>query len=106
MNSARSSVLCPTDKPLHNLYSDWLNKIDLPLRAGPIQGIEVRGDNSARTQWLESNHVRTEFLDAGIGSCWLAEQDETEAAYGETEDEAIAGLARNKGLILWGEAAP
>jgi hypothetical protein len=62
--------------------------------------------NPTRTHWLEVNHVHTEFLDAGIGSCWLAGQDDTEAVCGETEDDAIARLARNKGLILWGDAAP
>jgi hypothetical protein len=57
--------------------------------------------NSARTRWLEANHVHTEFLDAGIGACWYAGQDGTEAVCGETEDDAIAQLARNNGLVLW-----
>ena len=65
-----------------------------------------RNRNPARTQWLEANHVHTEFVDAGIGSCWFAEQDDNEAVCGETEDDAIAELARKKGLVLWGVAAP
>jgi hypothetical protein len=60
--------------------------------------------NPVRARWLEANHVRTEFLDAGIGACWFAEQDDAEAVCGETEDDAIAQLARNKGLVLWGDA--
>ena len=62
--------------------------------------------NHARTHWLEVNHVHTEFLDAGIGACWYAGQDDADTVCGETEDDAIARLARNKGLVLWGDAAP
>ena len=62
--------------------------------------------NAARALWLEANRVHTEFLDAGIGFFWFAEHDDTEAVCGETEDDAIAQLARNKGLVLWSGAAP
>ena len=68
--------------------------------------VQPRSENLARTHWLEANHVRTEFFDAGFGACWFAEQDDEEAVCGETEDDAISRLARSKGLVLWSEVAP
>jgi hypothetical protein len=50
------------------------------------------------------NDVRTEFVDAGIGCCWFAYQDDQEPVSGETEDAALARLAHEKGLELWHEA--
>lgn len=56
-------------------------------------------DNSAvRLRWKEANDVHTEFLDAGIGCCWFARKGDDEPVIGATEDEAIARLARLKGL--------
>jgi hypothetical protein len=54
-----------------------------------------------RFRWLVENDVHTEFLDAGIGCCWFAHQGEQEPVSGDTEDAAIARLARENGLALW-----
>jgi len=54
----------------------------------------------ARFRWIIENDVQTEFLDAGIGCCWFAYQDDKESA-GETEDDALERLARENGLELW-----
>jgi hypothetical protein len=51
-----------------------------------------------RARWLQEHDVRTEFLDAGIGTCWFAQQGEDEPVCGETEEAAIAHLARQNGL--------
>lgn len=53
---------------------------------------------SDRARWLQEHDVHTQFLDAGIGGCWSAQQGDDEPVYGETEDAAIARLARENGL--------
>src|ERR1051325_11378428 len=92
MNSAFPSNLCPAEDV------DELDATAVMLSDRPILPILTR--TTARTRWLKANNVHTEFLDAGIGSCWVAEQGESDGACGETEDDAIALLARNKGLVL------
>lgn len=57
--------------------------------------------DSARARWMEQNDIHTEFLDAGIGCFWFAQQGENEPVSGETEDEALERLARENGLKLW-----
>jgi hypothetical protein len=57
--------------------------------------------NPARTRWLEENEVQTQLVDAGIGCSWFAQQGDREPVSGETEDEAIARLARENGFKLW-----
>jgi hypothetical protein len=64
----------------------------------------MEGSNPARTRWLEANDVYTQFVDAGIGCCWFAQQGDQEPVSGETEYEAIARLARCNGFELWREA--
>jgi hypothetical protein len=64
-------------------------------------GTLPQSDDPARARWLEENDVHTEFLDAGIGCCWFAYQDDQEPVAGETEEEALARLAGEKGLELW-----
>jgi hypothetical protein len=81
-----------TDRPLSYPHG---------FRAGP--GAHESGDNPARTRWLEQHDVHTEFLDAGIGCCWLAEKGDHGAVMGETEDSAIAQLAKVNGWELWTE---
>ena len=60
----------------------------------------------ARMRWLADNDVHTEFLDAGIGCCWFAHQGDQEPVSGDTEEAAIARLARANGLKLWRDAEP
>ena len=71
---------------MHNVFG-------IPVRLGPKT-------NAARTRWLEANDVHTEFLDAGIGCRWFAQKGDGETVTGDTEDEAIALLARVIGLEL------
>ena len=96
-----------SSKPPHNLYFEWLDKTDRQFRfphgVTESPSKRARDSNPARTRWLELNNVHTQFLDAGIGSCWFAEQGDQEPVCGDTEDEAIARLARSNGLDLWSE---
>jgi hypothetical protein len=71
------------------------------FRGGP--STQESGGNPARAQWLKEHDVHTEFMDAGIGCCWFAEKDDQGAVIGETEDDAIAQLARVNGWALWTE---
>ena len=59
---------------------------------------QARSNHSARTRWLEENDVETQFIDAGIGCCWFAQIGDREPVSGETEDEALARLARENGF--------
>ena len=72
------------------------------FRSGPQ--VQESGGNPARARWIEEHDVHTEFLDAGIGCCWFAEQGDHGAVIGETEDAAIAQLAKVNGWELWTEA--
>jgi hypothetical protein len=82
--------------------SDW--QLHFPVRdhtlrlAKKASRVQAEESNAARTQWLEEHDVHTEFLDAGTGCCWFAQQGDQEPVSGETEDEAIARLARENGL--------
>lgn len=93
--------------PLHDLHREWSDKTDRQFRFP--HGFEERSSpqtaccNAARKRWLEANDVHTRFVDVGIGCCWFAEKDDQEPVSGETEDEAIAQLARINGLDLWAE---
>jgi len=51
---------------------------------------------------MKEYDVQTQFLDAGIGCCWFAQQGDDEPVCGETEDAAIERLARENGLP-WSE---
>lgn len=52
----------------------------------------------ARARWMLEHDVHTEFLDAGIGCCWFAQQGDDEPVCGETEDAALEQLAQQNGL--------
>ena len=69
----------------------------------PGSSIRAPHGDPARSRWLEENDVHTQFVDAGIGCSWFAQQGDQEPVSGETEDEAIARLARETGLELWRE---
>lgn len=101
-------------KPPRDLDVETWDKTDRQLRFPtwhhPIRlGIErlstQDGSNdSARARWLEENDVHTQFFDAGIGCCWFAQMGDQEPVSGETEEEAIARLARQNGFELWSSA--
>ena len=88
--------------------ADLLDERDFLFGDRRTQETALQSNNSARDQWLQANRVRTEFFDAGIGACWFAGQGEAEAdmVCSDTEEGAIALLARRNGLPLWDEAAP
>ena len=65
--------------------------------------MQAADGNSARARWLQKHDIHTQFLDAGIGCCWFAQQGDEEPVCGETEDAAIARLVRENGL-RWREA--
>ena len=72
-----------------------------PARSAPFRdgsGKHLGVSHAARGRWLREHDVTTEFLDAGIGCCWFAQQGDDEPVCGETEDAAIARLARENGL--------
>ena len=52
---------------------------------------------------LENHDIHTEFLDAGIGCCWFAQQGDSEPVSGNTEDDALSRLAGQNGF-QWREA--
>ena len=61
-------------------------------------------DKAARARWLEANDVHTQFVDAGIGCVWFAQQGDQEPVCGESEYEAIVRLAHEYGIELRGRA--
>ena len=61
------------------------------------------GSGPALSRWLENHDIHTEFLDAGIGCCWFAQQGDREPVSGNTEDDALARLAGQNGF-QWREA--
>jgi hypothetical protein len=65
--------------------------------------MQAGNSKPVRARWLEEHDIHTRFLDAGIGCCWFAQQGDSEPVSGETENEAIARLARENGLP-WREA--
>ncbi len=82
-----------TDRQFH--FPSWYHTLH-GLKKAPSTPV-VR-DDSARSQWLKEHDIRTQFMDAGIGCCWFAQQGDQEPVSGETEDEAIARLAQENGL--------
>jgi hypothetical protein len=100
-NEASSSEAEAWDKTDRQLQFSGRHR-SAPRRASA--SLQAPSDNPARDRWLEENDVHTQFLDAGIGCCWFAQQGDQEPVSGETEDEAIKRLAREKGLVLWHEA--
>lgn len=101
-------IVAPDDLRELGDFEDW-EKMDWPLRF-PLrdrdwpyyhEGISPPEPNSLRLRWLADHDVHTEFLDAGFGCCWFAQQGEQEPVSGETEYDAIVRLARENGLELW-----
>jgi hypothetical protein len=80
-------------------------KTDRPLRFGgptaPPVVVSDANKPAARSRWLAEHDVQTEFLDAGIGCCWFAQQGDGEPVSGDTEESAIAHLAAERGWKLW-----
>jgi hypothetical protein len=76
-------------------------RLDRVHRVREGSSTQARSNNPARARWLEAHDVHTQFVDAGIGCCWFAQQGDQEPVSGETEDEAIARLARANGVELW-----
>jgi hypothetical protein len=90
---------------LHDFRRESSDKMDRQFRFPhgfrDRSGPQAARCNLARKRWLEANDVHTQFLDAGIGCCWFAVKGDQEPVSGETEDEAIARVARINGLDLW-----
>ena len=107
-NTLSSVASAPT--AAHESHVDSWERTDrqLRFRATPPMAPRVEHGSSAqstdnpspRARWLREHEVHTEFLDAGIGCCWCAYQGDDEPVYAETEDAAIALLARENGLPL------
>ena len=84
-----------TDRQLHfRARPATPSQVDYGSSTRPTESQSLRG------RWFRENDVHTEFLDAGIGCCWCAYQGDDEPVYAETEDAAIALLARENGLPL------
>jgi hypothetical protein len=102
------SVTHVSDEPPRDFDVEASEKTDRQLHfpARVMEGSikQARSSNPARTRWLKENDVHTQFLDAGVGCCWFAQQGDQEPVSGETEDEAVARLARENGLELWRDA--
>jgi hypothetical protein len=105
----RRSVNLVSDEPQRALDPEAWEKTDRQFRfPGWRQGTsrtmhattDTRTNNPARTRSLEAHDIHTQFLDAGIGCTWFAYKGDDEPVSGETEDEAIARLAREYGLEL------
>ena len=105
------SIRLLSDEPRlgsHSQFEAW-DKTDRQFRF-PVRGLaggssmQALIHHLARNRWLEANDVHTQFFDAGIACCWFAQQGDQEPVSGETEDEAIARLARENGFELWVEA--
>jgi hypothetical protein len=105
-----SSVTLAPAPPLTTNVDSW-SKTDRPFHFRPERPTSSLGNDpstqpadglSARARWLQDHDVHTQFLDAGIGCCWFAQLGDDEPVCGETEDAAIALLARENGLP-WGE---
>ena len=107
-----SVALAPTHS--HESHVDSWDETDRQLHVRPTpqksaavnygSGTQSDDQSSARARWLHEHDVHTELLDAGIGCCWFAQQGDDEPVCGETEDAAIARLARENGLP-WDEQA-
>lgn len=90
-----------------DLTLETWDKTDRPFRFpqnGPRQesregaSASAADDDPALARWLEEHDIETEFLDAGIGCCWFAQQGDREPVAGETEEEAVARLVQVLGL--------
>ena len=88
-----------TDRQLH-----FPERHGAPALVSEGSASKAADSNSARARWLLKHDVHTQRLDAGIGFCWFAKQGDDEPVSGETEDAAIARLARENGLP-WFRAA-
>lgn len=102
-----SATLISDEPRRHSDVEAW-DKTDRPFRFPASQHARRRvkpgSSDPDRTQWLEKNDIHTQFLDAGIGCCWFAQQGDEEPVSGETEEEAIVRLARANGIELWRQA--
>ena len=108
------SVTPISDDPRSDLNNEVWDKTDRQLRfpgwhhssRRVMEGSSTQAlsSNPARARWLKENDVHTQFFDAGIGCGWFAQQGDQEPVSGETEDEAIARLARENRIELWGKA--
>ena len=94
--------------PVGESHFDSWNKTDRPLhfpaRPRPSEPFwddtisRMADQKSARARWLQKHDVHTEFIDAGIGCCWFAQQGDDEPVCGQTEEAAIEKLARENGI--------
>ena len=82
-----------TDRPLHVA----VRARSLP-RVWDASSAATAQRKLARARWLLEHNVHTQFLDAGIGCCWLAYQGDDEPVCGETEEAALERLAQQTGL--------
>ena len=82
-----------TDRPLHVA----VRARSLP-RVWDASSAATAQRKLARARWILEHDVHTEFLDAGIGCCWFAQQGDDEPVCGETEDAALERLAQQNGL--------
>jgi hypothetical protein len=93
-----SARLAPSQSQLRASHDEAWNQTDrlfhFPARQRSCEPHWQRD----RARWLEEHDVHTQFLDAGIGACWFAQQGDDEPVCGETEEAAIARLARENGL--------
>ncbi len=99
-----SDTTQPTEPAVRELGREAWEQTDRPLifpsrNEIPRPSQEVTSAQVARKRWLAENGVQTEFLDGGIGCCWFARQGDLEPVSGQTEEEAIARLARERGLV-------
>ena len=96
-------VTPPAGGPREPGLDTW-DKTDRPLTfpkghshredSNPPEG----GHDPERRRWLQEHDIRTEFVDAGIGCRWFAQQGDGEPVIGDTEDEAIERLVREHQL--------
>ena len=93
-----------TDHESHELWEKTDRPLHFPTRFPPFESTadvsfpQLPDQKSTLARWLEENDVHTEFLDAGIGCCWYAQQGDEEPVCGETKEAAIEKLARQNGL--------
>ena len=95
-------------EPLRDTHRESWDNTDRPLRAVRPSRTATCADygsslhaistQAARVHWLQVHDIHTEFLDGGIGCSWFAQQGDDEPVCGETEEAAIAKLARENGL--------
>jgi hypothetical protein len=93
-----SAPVVPVRSPLRPSQPDAWEQTDRLLQFPPRQQISGPHADWNRTRWLKKHDVHTQFVDAGIGACWMAHCGDDEPVCGETENAAIAKLAREHGL--------